>query len=83
MNEKNIVDKKFYVVGIVLGICSIAGSLLIPAIGLILGIIGLVLNIKNKNEYVVKIGIVLNVAGIIVFLFFIIFIVWTSAIMTM
>ena len=81
MKENKIVDKKFYIVGIVLGICSIVSSLLIPDIGLILGIVSLVLNLKNKKEYGVKIGIVLSVAGIIVSLFFVIFIVWTSNIM--
>lgn len=81
MNEKNIMDKKFYIVGIALGICSIISSLPIPAVGLILGIVGLSLNLKNKEEYRVKVGIALNVAGIIVSLFFVIFIVYTSSIM--
>jgi flagellar motor component MotA len=57
------------------------GSLLIPAIGLILGIVGLILNMKNKNEYSIKIGIALSIAGIMVSIFFIGFIFWTSVIM--
>lgn len=78
MNEKNIVDKKLYSVGMILGICSIVGSLLIPVIGLVLGIVGLVLSKKNKNDYGVKIGIALNIGGIIVSVFFMVFIVLTS-----
>ena len=55
MNEKINVDKKFYIVGLVIGALSLVGSLIFPLAGLLLGIIGLVLNIKNKNDYSVKI----------------------------
>ena len=80
MNEKMNVDKKFYAVGLVIGALALVGSLIFPLAGLLLGIIGLVLNIKNKNNYSVKIGIALSIAGIVLSILFIGFIVWTQII---
>ncbi len=81
MSESNFVDKKFYIVGIVLGIFSLITSIVIPALGLVLGIIGWVLNIKNKEKYRVNIGLALNVAGVIISVLYIFILVWTGIIM--
>ena len=81
MSESNFVDKKFYIVGIVLGIFSLITSIVIPALGLVLGIIGWVFNIKNKEKYRVNIGLALNVAGAIISVLYIFILIWTGFIM--
>ncbi len=81
MNEKTMVDKKFYGLGIVLGIVSLVGSITISVVGLLVGILGMILNIKNKDTYRVKIGIVLNSLGVILSVAFILFIMWTQIMM--
>lgn len=81
MNEKTMIDKKFYGLGIVLGIVSLIGSITISVVGLLAGIMGMILNIKNKDTYRVKIGIVLNGIGVILSTGFILFILWTQIMM--
>lgn len=57
--------KETYSAGLVLGILSIPCGLLIAISGWILGIIGIVLNIKNKAEKNTTAGLVLSIVGLV------------------
>ena len=58
--------KQTYTAGLVLGILSIPCGLLIAISGWILGIIGIVLNVKNKAEKNTTAGLVLSIIGLVV-----------------
>lgn len=62
MEEKN--EKKIYVPGLVLGILSIPCGLIIAISGWILGIVGIVLNQKNKEEFNTKAGFIISIVGL-------------------
>ena len=64
MEEKN--EKKIYVPGLVLGILSIPCGLIIAISGWILGIVGIVLNQKNKEEFNTKAGFIISIVGLAV-----------------
>ena len=57
--------KKTYTAGLVLGILSIPCGLLIAISGWILGIIGIVLNINNKEKSNTKAGLTLSIIGLV------------------
>ena len=59
-------NKQTYTAGLVLGILSIPCGLLIAISGWILGIVGIVLNSKNKNEKKTTAGLVLSIIGLVV-----------------
>ena len=59
-------NKQTYTAGLVLGILSIPCGLIIAISGWILGIIGIVLNSKNKNEKKTTAGLVLSIIGLVV-----------------
>ena len=61
-NEK----KQTYTAGLVLGILSIPCGLLIAISGWVLGIIGIVLNVKNKADKKTTAGLVLSIIGLVV-----------------
>lgn len=57
--------RKFYLPGIILGAGSVLLSFFYPPIAsIIVGVVGLALNIKMQREYRTKIGIVLSVIGL-------------------
>lgn len=58
--------KQTYTAGLVLGILSIPCGLLIAISGWILGIIGIVLNVKNKADKNTTAGLVLSIIGLVV-----------------
>ena len=58
--------KETYTAGLVLGILSIPCGLLIAISGWILGIIGIVLNLQNKNDKNTKVGLILSIIGLVV-----------------
>ena len=58
-------NKQTYTAGLVLGILSIPCGLLIAISGWILGIIGIVLNVKNKAEKKTTAGLVLSIIGLV------------------
>lgn len=57
--------KQTYTTGLVLGILSIPCGILIAISGWILGIIGIVLNIKNKESQNTIAGLVLSIVGLV------------------
>ena len=59
-------NKQTYTAGLVLGILSIPCGLIIAISGWILGIVGIVLNSKNKNEKKTTAGLVLSIIGLVV-----------------
>ena len=59
-------NKQTYTAGLVLGILSIPCGLLIAISGWILGIVGIVLNIKNKEDKNTKVGLILSIIGLVV-----------------
>lgn len=63
--EQTNTEKTTYTAGLVLGILSIPCGLLIAISGWILGIIGIVLNLKKKNEFKTKAGLILSIIGLI------------------
>jgi hypothetical protein len=58
--------KQTYTAGLILGILSIPCGLLIALSGWILGIVGIVLNNKNKNEKNTTAGLILSIIGLVV-----------------
>ncbi len=58
--------KQTYKAGLVLGILSIPCGLLIALSGWILGIVGIVLNVKRKEEFNTTAGLVLSIIGLVV-----------------
>ena len=65
---------KKYKLGIILGIvsiilsftiCGINGKVLGWLFGFTVGLIGLVLSIVNKDKYIIKLSMVLNIIGIV------------------
>lgn len=58
-------NKQIYTPGLVLGILSIPCGLLIAISGWILGIVGIVLNVKNKETHKTTIGLVLSIIGLV------------------
>lgn len=57
--------KQTYNTGLVLGILSIPCGLLIAISGWVLGIIGIVLNLKKKEEMNTTAGLVLSIVGLV------------------
>lgn len=64
--ENQVTEKKTYTAGLVLGILSIPCGIIIAISGWILGIIGIVLNNKNKNEFKTNVGLILSIIGLAV-----------------
>ncbi len=57
--------KQTYTAGLVLGILSIPCGLLIAISGWVLGIIGIVLNAKNKDSFNTTAGLTLSIIGLV------------------
>ncbi len=58
-------SKKSYTAGLVLGILSIPCGLIIAIAGWVLGIVGIVLNLKNKDDMNTTAGLVLSIIGLV------------------
>lgn len=58
--------KQTYTAGLVVGILSIPCGLLIAISGWILGIVGIVINTKNKEDKNTKVGLILSIIGLVV-----------------
>ena len=69
-------EKKFYGVGIVFGIVSLIGVMFEPMIGLVLGIISLCMNLKNKEQHRIKIGVVFTVVSMLFAVAFLAWMIW-------
>ena len=63
MNNQN--NKQTYSEGLIVGLLSIPGGLFLAIIGWILGIIGIIINSKKKNEYNTTVGLVLSIIGLV------------------
>lgn len=57
--------KQSYTTGLVLGILSIPCGLLIAISGWVLGIVGIVLNLKNKETHNTTGGLILSIIGLV------------------
>lgn len=57
--------KQTYTAGLVLGILSIPCGLIIAIAGWILGIVGIVVNVKKKDEMNTTAGLVLSIIGLV------------------
>ena len=64
-NNGNQSGKKTYSAGLTVGILSIPCGLLIAISGWILGIVGIVINNKHKDEYNTKAGLILSIIGLV------------------
>ena len=58
--------KQTYTAGLVLGILSIPCGIIIALSGWVLGIVGIILNVKKKEEMNTTIGMVLSIIGLVV-----------------
>lgn len=63
MSKKS--KKEIYTKGLVIGILSIPCGLLIAVSGWILGIIGIIINSKNKKKCNTTAGFILSIIGLI------------------
>ena len=63
--KKATTKKAIYTTGMVLGVLSIPCGLIIAISGWILGIIGIVINNKNKEKYNTKVGLILSIVGLV------------------
>lgn len=57
-------EKQTYTAGLVVGILSIPCGLLIAISGWILGIVGIIINLKNKADKKTTAGFVLSIIGL-------------------
>ena len=57
--------KQTYTAGLVLGILSIPCGLLIAISGWVLGIVGIVLNVNNKDKFNTTAGLTLSIIGLV------------------
>ena len=57
--------KQTYTAGLVLGILSIPCGIIIALAGWILGIVGIVVNVKKKDEMNTTAGLVLSIIGLV------------------
>lgn len=64
-NNGNQPGKKTYSAGLTVGILSIPCGLLIAISGWILGIVGIVINNKHKDEYNTTAGFTLSIIGLV------------------
>ena len=64
-NNGNQPGKKTYSAGLTVGILSIPCGLLIAISGWVLGIVGIVINNKHKDEYNTKAGLILSIIGLV------------------
>ena len=64
-NNGNQPVKKTYSAGLTVGILSIPCGLLIAISGWILGIVGIVINNKHKDEYNTSAGLTLSIIGLV------------------
>lgn len=64
-NNGNEPGKKTYSAGLTVGILSIPCGLLIAISGWILGIVGIVINNKHKDEYNTTAGFILSIIGLV------------------
>lgn len=64
-NNNNQSGKKTYSAGLTVGILSIPCGLLIAISGWILGIVGIVINNKHKDEYNTTAGFTLSIIGLV------------------
>ena len=64
-NNGNQPVKKTYSAGLTVGILSIPCGLLIAISGWILGIVGIVINNKHKDEYNTTAGLTLSIIGLV------------------
>lgn len=64
-NNGNQPGKKTYSAGLTVGILSIPCGLLIAISGWILGIVGIVINNKHKDEYNTTAGLTLSIIGLV------------------
>lgn len=58
-------EKQKYTTGLTIGILSIPCGLLFALSGWILGIVGIVINNKHKEEYDTKTGLTLSIVGLV------------------
>lgn len=63
--DNNQQKKESFTKGLVIGILSIPCGLLIAISGWILGIVGIVINSKNKDNYNTKAGLILSIIGLV------------------
>lgn len=63
--KDNNSEEERYSTGFTVGLLSIPCGLLIAISGWILGIIGIVINIKNKDKYDTKVGLILSIIGLV------------------
>ena len=64
-NNGNQPEKKTYSAGLTVGILSIPCGLLLAISGWILGIVGIVINNKHKDEYNTTAGFTLSIIGLV------------------
>ena len=58
--------KQTYTAGLVLGILSIPCGIIIALAGWVLGIVGIVLNVKKKDQMNTTAGLVLSIVGLVI-----------------
>ena len=74
-------EKKFYGVGIGFGIVGVIGAMFDPVAGLVFGIISLWANLKNREQYRVKIGVAFAVISLLCSIAFLAWMIWIGATM--
>ncbi len=69
--------QKFYVIGIVTGVITfLLGFFMAPIESMVLGIVSLIINIRKKSEYRIRIGSAFTIAGMLIGALVLIFDLW-------
>ena len=76
-----MMEQKFYRAGIVLGVLSLVCTIFEPIIGVLFAIVSIVCNVKNKENYRIRIGIACSVAALVLGVVSILFMIWAMVIM--
>lgn len=69
-------EKKFYGLGVGLGVLTFIITALEPVVGLLVGILSLYINVKKREQYRIKIGVAFTLVGMFFALLSVVWIIW-------
>lgn len=69
-------EKKFYGLGVGLGVLTFIITVFEPVVGILMGILSLYINLKKREQYRIKIGVAFTIVGMLLALLAVAWIIW-------